>query len=340
MTTDKTVLHDILLEKISLQGDMTFADFMAECLYHPEHGYYTSQRDRIGKQGDFFTSSSVHALYGGLIARQLQEMAQLLGDEPFTVVEQGAGEGHLAKDILDTLQVEAPELYARMRYRLVEVSPDNRQRQQVQLSGHTGCIDWCAEEDIESFVGCYVSNELIDACPVHVVEKRAGQLQEVYVTRQGDTFAELVGPLSSEEIARHFAWVHSVDRIKIAKRLSEQRPAELPPLNICLQVNISAEASKSGIMPADLPQLIAEVKALPNILLRGVMAIPEPETDFQRQRRPYRQLYQAVKQLNIAELDTFSFGMTGDLKAAIAEGSTIVRIGTALCGPRTYSQQT
>jgi pyridoxal phosphate enzyme (YggS family) len=172
-------------------------------------------------------------------------------------------------------------------------------------------------------------------------------LQEALIKQQAlgafDITWHFIGPIQSNKtkpIARHFAWVHSVDRIKIAKRLSEQRPAELPPLNICLQVNISAEVSKSGIMPADLPQLIAEVKALPNILLRGVMAIPEPETDFQRQRRPYRLLYQAVKQLNIAELDTFSFGMTGDLKAAIAEGSTIVRIGTALFGSRTYRQQT
>lgn len=207
MVTEKTALHDILLEKIAAHGDLTFADFMADCLYHPEYGYYTSQRTRIGKQGDFFTSSSVHSLYGGLIARQLQEMAQLLGAEPFTVVEQGAGEGHLAKDILDALQTEAPELYSRMRYLLVEVSPDNRQRQQEQLSEHAGCIAWCAEDEIEPFTGCYLSNELIDAFPVHVVEKRDGQLQEVYVTRRGDQLGESVGPLSTDAIAEHFAWL-------------------------------------------------------------------------------------------------------------------------------------
>jgi len=148
-----------------------------------------------------------------------------------------------------------------------------------------------------------------------------------------------IGPIQSNKtkpIARHFSWVHSVDRLKIAKRLSEQRPIDLPPLNICLQVNISGEASKSGIMLAELPQLIEQVNGLANIRLRGVMAVPEPETDYQRQCRPYRQLYQAVKQLNRTELDCFSLGMTGDLKAAIAEGSTIVRIGTALFGPRSY----
>jgi pyridoxal phosphate enzyme (YggS family) len=148
-----------------------------------------------------------------------------------------------------------------------------------------------------------------------------------------------IGPIQSNKtkpIAAHFSWVHSVDRLKIAKRLSEQRPAHLPALNICLQVNISAENTKSGVTLAELPQLIKEVNCLPNIKLRGVMAIPESESDYESQRLPYRQLYQAVKQLDMPELDTFSFGMTGDLKAAIAEGSTIVRIGTALFGARAY----
>ncbi|MCK5478235.1 MAG: YggS family pyridoxal phosphate-dependent enzyme, partial [Methylococcales bacterium] len=148
-----------------------------------------------------------------------------------------------------------------------------------------------------------------------------------------------IGPIQSNKtkaIAAHFSWVHSVDRLKIAKRLSEQRPAHLPALNICLQVNISAEATKSGVSLEELPQLINAVSNLPNIELRGVMAIPEPEADVEIQREPYRLLYQTVKQLNMPELDTFSFGMTGDLKAAIAEGSTIVRIGTALFGARSY----
>jgi len=148
-----------------------------------------------------------------------------------------------------------------------------------------------------------------------------------------------IGPIQSNKtkpIAAHFSWVHSVDRLKIAKRLSEQRPAHLPALNICLQVNISAEITKSGVTLAELPQLIKQVCNLPNIKLRGVMAIPESEADYESQRQPYRLLYQTVKQLDMTELDTFSFGMTGDLKAAIAEGSTIVRIGTALFGARSY----
>ncbi len=150
-----------------------------------------------------------------------------------------------------------------------------------------------------------------------------------------------IGPIQSNKtkaIATHFDWVHSVDRLKIAKRLSEQRPDYLPALNICLQINISGEETKSGVLLEELPQLIEEIINLPNIQLRGVMAIPEPQTGYEMQRKPYQQLFQAVKQLNRTELDTFSFGMTGDLKAAIAEGSTIVRIGTALFGARPYPQ--
>ncbi|MCK4842842.1 MAG: YggS family pyridoxal phosphate-dependent enzyme, partial [Methylococcales bacterium] len=147
------------------------------------------------------------------------------------------------------------------------------------------------------------------------------------------------GPIQSNKtklIAQSFSWVHSVDRVKIAKRLSEQRADYLPALNICLQVNISGEASKSGVSLDDLPQLINQLNDLPNIRLRGVMAIPEPETDFEKQRQPFHLLYQTIEKLNLPEMDTFSFGMTADLNAAIAEGSTIVRIGTALFGARSY----
>ena len=149
-----------------------------------------------------------------------------------------------------------------------------------------------------------------------------------------------IGPIQSNKtkaLATHFDWVHSVDSLKIARRLSEQRPAHLPPLNICLQVNISDEQSKSGITLDELPELCEQVVKLPNLRLRGVMAIPAPQDDFEQQRRPYKALYQAVAKLGRPELDTFSFGMTGDLQAAIAEGSTIVRVGTALFGERNYA---
>ena len=146
-----------------------------------------------------------------------------------------------------------------------------------------------------------------------------------------------IGPVQSNKtkaLATHFTWVHSVDNFKVAKRLSEQRPSTLPPLNICLQVNISNEQSKSGVTLNELPQLCKLVAVLPNIKLRGVMAIPMPKEDFELQRLPYKTLYQAVAKIDNLELDTYSFGMSGDLNAAIAEGATIVRIGTALFGAR------
>jgi pyridoxal phosphate enzyme (YggS family) len=146
-----------------------------------------------------------------------------------------------------------------------------------------------------------------------------------------------IGPIQSNKtklLAAHFDWVHSVDSIKNARRLNDQRPGHLLPLNICLQVNISGEESKSGIGLGELPALCEQVAALPHLRLRGVMAIPAPETDLERQRQPYRVLRVAVEQLNRADLDTFSFGMSGDLKAAILEGATLARVGTALFGAR------
>ncbi len=146
-----------------------------------------------------------------------------------------------------------------------------------------------------------------------------------------------IGPIQSNKtklIAAHFNWVHSVDSFRIAKRLSDQRPENLPALNICLQVNISDEDSKSGIALIELHDLCTQISGLPRLRLRGVMAIPAPQEDFEQQRIPYRKLKEAVSALNNPDLDTFSFGMSDDLKAAICEGTTIVRIGTALFGVR------
>ena len=149
----------------------------------------------------------------------------------------------------------------------------------------------------------------------------------------------LIGPLQSNKtraVAEAFDWVHSVDRLKIAQRLSEQRPDHLPPLNVCLQVNISSEDSKSGVAPADLPALARAVAALPRLRLRGLMSIPEPETDLEAQRRPHRALRALFDQLNDEGLglDTLSMGMSADLEAAVLEGATLVRIGTAIFGER------
>jgi pyridoxal phosphate enzyme (YggS family) len=152
----------------------------------------------------------------------------------------------------------------------------------------------------------------------------------------------LIGPLQSNKtraVAEAFDWVHSVDRLKIAQRLSDQRPAGLPPLNVCLQVNTSGEDSKSGAQPDEVPQLAAAVAALPRLRLRGLMAIPEPAQGLQAQQAPHRALrllQEALRRQGLV-LDTLSMGMSDDLEAAIAEGSTMVRVGTAVFGPRPAS---
>lgn len=149
-----------------------------------------------------------------------------------------------------------------------------------------------------------------------------------------------IGPIQSNKtraIAENFAWVHSVDRLKIAQRLSEQRPPELPPLNICIQVNVSGEASKSGCSPEDLPALAQAISALPNLKLRGLMAIPEPTDDRDEQNASFAAVSTLQAQLG-PPLDTLSMGMSHDLEAAIAQGATWVRIGTALFGARNYGQ--
>jgi pyridoxal phosphate enzyme (YggS family) len=151
----------------------------------------------------------------------------------------------------------------------------------------------------------------------------------------------LIGPLQSNktrQVAEAFDWVHSVDRLKIAERLAEQRPADRPPLQLCLQVNISGEASKAGVLPDALPDLARAVAALPRerVTLRGLMAIPEPALGFEAQRRPHRALRELLHALNAEGLllDTLSMGMSVDLEAAIAEGSSLVRVGTAVFGAR------
>jgi len=151
----------------------------------------------------------------------------------------------------------------------------------------------------------------------------------------------LIGPLQSNKtriVAEQFDWVHSVDRLKIAQRLAEQRPEGAPPLQLCLQVNISGEGSKSGLLPGEVAAVAQAVAQLPaeRVRLRGLMAIPEPAVDFEAQRRPHRALRELLAALDQAglALDTLSMGMSADLEAAVAEGATIVRIGTAIFGAR------
>jgi pyridoxal phosphate enzyme (YggS family) len=169
--------------------------------------------------------------------------------------------------------------------------------------------------------------------------QEALQKMQALADLRSDMEWHLVGPLQANKtaaVAVAFDWVHTVDRLKIAERLSAQRPADLPPLNVCVQVNVSGEASKAGVEPSELPALARAVAGLPNLTLRGLMAIPEPAPAFEAQRAPHRRLRALLQDLQTGglALDTLSMGMSADLEAAVAEGATIVRVGSAIFGAR------
>jgi SAM-dependent MidA family methyltransferase len=208
---EKPELVELLRGKIAATGGITFAEFMEQCLYHPDYGYYTTARTRIGKEGDFFTSSSVHSVFGRLISRQLVQMWQLLGQGVFTVAEQGAGEGHLCLDILDALEEEAPELYRQINYRIVEISPDHQQGQFGNLQRHiaAGRVSWCRLAELKGMQGCFISNELVDAFPVHMVDKQDAVLKEIFVVNSENGFVEEARPLDNQAIKDYFDLVGS-----------------------------------------------------------------------------------------------------------------------------------
>lgn len=175
----------------------------------------------------------------------------------------------------------------------------------------------------------FAENYVQEALPKITGSRLAGQGLEWH----------FIGPLQANKtqgVATHFDWVHSVDRPRIAQRLSDQRPAHLAPLQVCLQVKLDVEPGKSGVSLEELPELVATVAALPQLHLRGLMIIPAPCNDEERQRLPFRRLHEVFQQLQAQgySLDTLSMGMSADLEPAIAEGATLVRIGTAIFGMR------
>lgn len=244
-----------LRQRMANAGGIPFAEFMEQALYHPRYGYYMEPQTRIGKSGDFFTSSSVHSCFGLLIARQLEQMWQLLDKGPFVIAEQGAGEGHLAMDILNASETLAPEFYAALRYRIVEISSDNRLRQAEQLHQHIDAdrVDWCEMADLKGMRGCFLSNELVDSFPVHLVEKRAGKLQEVYVVNREDGFAEELRPLSTGRIQEYF------ERLGLEPLEGNRCEVNLAALNWMTQV---AEVVKRGfVMTIDYGYLAKDLYA-------------------------------------------------------------------------------
>jgi SAM-dependent MidA family methyltransferase len=201
-------LRKIILDRIGRDGKITFADFMAGCLYEPGLGYYTSPGKKVGAEGDFYTSSNVHQVFGRLIAWEIHRMWQTMGEpEKFDIIEAGAGNGRLAADVMNTLSELDPRFYAAVTCRLIEAEPSLRDLQQQMLTGHLHKVAWSEPADLASgrlsFSGCLYSNELIDSFPVHLVEMTPTGLKEVYVTASAEDFGELISEPSGPELAAY-----------------------------------------------------------------------------------------------------------------------------------------
>jgi SAM-dependent MidA family methyltransferase len=207
-------LRRFILSQIEKRGPLPFSQFMAWCLYHPEYGYYQSKGTRIGKEGDYYTSPSVSPLFGHLIAKQLFQMAEILGGENFDVVEMGGGRGFLCEDIIDWAKKNSPAFYQHLRYHLIETSAPflREQRERLSEKEREGRVFWIDPktfgEGKVQIQGCFLSNELVDAFPVHRVILDQGNLKEIYVAQRNGQFEERWGELSDPRIASYF---HSMD---------------------------------------------------------------------------------------------------------------------------------
>ena len=203
-------LRKFILSEIKKRGPIPFSQFMEWCLYHPDYGYYRSEKMNIGKDGDFYTSPCVHPVFGGLIAKQLCQMWQQMGGKNFDVVEQGAGRGFLCGDVLQWAKRNVPSFYQGLRYYLLETSSSLIREQRERLSEHEkeARVFWWDSETFEEGTnpveGCFLSNELVDAFPVHQVILNHGELKEIYVTQDHGRLEEKVGELSDSRIASYF----------------------------------------------------------------------------------------------------------------------------------------
>ena len=257
MSTDNA-LNTIIAARIKEKGRITFADFMAACLYEPGLGYYTSPGRKVGAEGDFYTSITVHAAYGRVIAREIAQMWRSMGSPAaFTLVECGAANGRLACDIMDYLAEREQGMYQGVRLVLVEQEPSLEDAQREMLGAHLGRLDWLSPDEFASgsftFSGCLYSNELIDALPVHRVVMAAEGLREVYVTLKDGEFAEEDGEPSTPELAAYLK--------RVAVELHPGQQAEVN-LNAPKWLAFAAKALRSGfIMTIDYGYPAAELYA-------------------------------------------------------------------------------
>jgi SAM-dependent MidA family methyltransferase len=219
----ETPLKTLIVETLRRSGPMTFAEYMALCLYHPEHGYYTRGEERTGVRGDYFTSPDLHPIFARLLARQAVEMWETLGrPAPFTWVEMGPGRGWFARDFLGWVRQARPDFSTALHYFAIEPSPlqQTRLRERLSESGLAESVRIHANlEEIEPITGCFFSNELVDAFPVSVVTRAGGRLKEIYVALEGDALSEKLGPISDPAIAAAVA--------RYANRLEEGHRVEV-----------------------------------------------------------------------------------------------------------------
>nr|WP_246551565.1 SAM-dependent methyltransferase [Geobacter hydrogenophilus] len=206
---DDSRLREIILNRIREQGRLSFADFMAMCLYEPGLGYYTSPGRKVGAEGDFYTSINVHSVFGRLIAREICRMWEEMGrPASFDIVEAGAGHGRLATDVLDAIQELNPALYDGIRLTLIEAEPSLAAVQAELLARHLPKVSWSTPADLAEgrlrFTGCLYSNELIDSFPTHLVEMCPDGLREVFVAAEGDQFTEIL-LLSTPELEAYLS---------------------------------------------------------------------------------------------------------------------------------------
>lgn len=239
------VLIDILRDRISASRKITFADFMATALYHPTYGYYSSERIKIGKRGDYYTSPSVHPVFGELLCKQTEEMWRLLGGGDFAIVEMGAGDGSLCHDILRCAKRGYPPFYEALRYIIIEESGHMKEMQREGLD-KGGLLNekilWVDYSDplfTKGVTGCFLSNEIVDALPVHIVEKRDGELKEVFVTFHDNAFIEVVDSPSTPEIRKYF------DRLGIELEEGQRGEVNLKAIEWMRRV---AKALKKGFV--------------------------------------------------------------------------------------------
>ncbi len=202
--TENAALVELLRRRIEVEGPITFHDYMQTVLYHPQHGYYASRRP-VGREGDYLTSPEVHSIFGALVAKQLLQCWQLLGEPVrFDIVEQGAGTGRLARDMLRWASRRKPALARALRYRIVEISASLRAQQGEMLTDCSDAIDWL--EDLPDEIdGCVLSNELLDSLPVHRIVWQRGELREIYVSHRDGRFEDELGAPSTECIEQYFA---------------------------------------------------------------------------------------------------------------------------------------